>query len=354
MASLLEDEASASPPADAGLLGVGDGWGDALGHLYSAVKRSLTPEPTPLWPLDSPVGTERVGGDVSAGMPDPNVSPVVGLLGGRPVTAAAHQRALDLASTMAQFGPADIGAIRAFHGSPHAFDAFDPAKIGTGEGAQAYGHGLYFAENEGVARSYRDKLAASARTVDALSPDGLAEYRSRLDDAYHDLAAEHGISADAARSMDKDGSVSNYVLQGMPDQHFQNTSTGHMYQVNLAADPEQFLHWDQTVGTHPPAVRDKLLDLGYGDTHRGKDIYMHMSRGPNGDERASAKLRDAGIPGIRYLDQGSRGAGEGTHNYVVFDPATIDIIRRYGIGALIAGGGAATAASGGNGQDQAQ
>lgn len=45
--------------------------------------------------------------------------------------------------------------IRAYHGSPHDFDRFDMSKIGTGEGAQAYGHGLYFAENEGVAKSYK-------------------------------------------------------------------------------------------------------------------------------------------------------------------------------------------------------
>jgi hypothetical protein len=37
--------------------------------------------------------------------------------------------------------------------------AADTTKIGTGEGAQAYGHGLYFADSEGVARSYRDKLS---------------------------------------------------------------------------------------------------------------------------------------------------------------------------------------------------
>lgn len=42
-----------------------------------------------------------------------------------------------------------------FHGSPYVFDRFDFSKIGTGEGAQAYGYGLYFAEAEGVARSYR-------------------------------------------------------------------------------------------------------------------------------------------------------------------------------------------------------
>jgi hypothetical protein len=54
-------------------------------------------------------------------------------------------------------------------------------------------------------------------------------------------------------------------------------------------------------------------------------------------------MQAAGIPGIRYLDQGSRGAGQGTHNYVVFDPATIEILRKYGLAGLIAGGGAAAA-----------
>lgn len=44
---------------------------------------------------------------------------------------------------------------------------------------------------------------------------------------------------------------------------------------------------------------------------------------------AAQKLREAGIPGIRYLDQGSRTAGEGSRNYVVFDDALIDILRKY-------------------------
>ena len=40
--------------------------------------------------------------------------------------------------------------IRAYHSSPHDFEQFDLGKIGTGEGAQVYGHGLYFAENPAV------------------------------------------------------------------------------------------------------------------------------------------------------------------------------------------------------------
>src|SRR4249919_722721 len=55
----------------------------------------------------------------------------------------------------------ESGAIRAWHGSPHDFDRFDMSKIGTGEGAQAYGHGLYFAENKRVAEDYRNVLAPS-------------------------------------------------------------------------------------------------------------------------------------------------------------------------------------------------
>ena len=45
----------------------------------------------------------------------------------------------------------NAGPITAYHGSPHSFDQFDLSKIGTGEGAQSYGSGLYFAENEGTA-----------------------------------------------------------------------------------------------------------------------------------------------------------------------------------------------------------
>jgi hypothetical protein len=52
-------------------------------------------------------------------------------------------------------------------------------------------------------------------------------------------------------------------------------------------------------------------------------------------------MRDAGIPGIKYYDAGSRGAGEGTRNYVVFDDRLITILKKYGLGAGIAGGAVA-------------
>lgn len=48
---------------------------------------------------------------------------------------------------------------KAYHGTPYRFEEFDLEKIGTGEGAQAYGYGLYFAGEPDVARGYRQTLA---------------------------------------------------------------------------------------------------------------------------------------------------------------------------------------------------
>jgi hypothetical protein len=50
----------------------------------------------------------------------------------------------------------------------------------------------------------------------------------------------------------------------------------------------------------------------------------------------SEKMREAGIPGIKYLDQGSRTAGEGSRNYVVFDDKLVDILRKYGVASVAA------------------
>ena len=59
--------------------------------------------------------------------------------------------------------------ITAYHGTPHDFDKFSMDSIGTGEGAQAYGHGLYFAESEDVALGYRDLSLCQRRRGERLA-----------------------------------------------------------------------------------------------------------------------------------------------------------------------------------------
>lgn len=47
----------------------------------------------------------------------------------------------------------------AYHGSPHKFDEFSLDAIGSGEGAQAHGWGLYFAANKEISHGYMERLS---------------------------------------------------------------------------------------------------------------------------------------------------------------------------------------------------
>ncbi len=61
--------------------------------------------------------------------------------------------------------------------------------------------------------------------------------------------------------------------------------------------------------------------------YTGNDL-MAALEGKLGRQEAAKLLADSGVPGLRYLDQGSRGAGDGTHNYVVFDPSLLNIVSK--------------------------
>jgi hypothetical protein len=229
--------------------------------------------------------------------------------------------------------------IRAYHGSPHDFDRFDLSKIGTGEGAQAYGHGLYFAENPATAQSYRDALAGKNNTL---------TNRAILDK----FGGDTKKAADYLRNLAPDGSplakyyedVAKKIESGAP-------LSGRMYEVNINAAPEQFLDWDKPLAQHAPGVSEAVLSLprvAKQNAHQldflgpdkgltGGGAYRSMIENygvdltPKNNAAASAELRNAGIPGIKYLDQGSRAAGQGSSNYVLFRDDIVDILRKYGI-----------------------
>lgn len=192
--------------------------------------------------------------------------------------------------------------IRAFHGSPHDFDRFDTSKIGTGEGAQSYGRGLYFAENEDVARSYRDKLAGERSTAN--NPIKSAIGKELLDSAGGDPVKARKL-LDREFSVDLDPSVARNPVYQQAAQFLDNSNSGHMYEVNIDARPDQFVEWDENELADPESIE---------------------------------RLKREGAVGIRYQDAGSRGREGGTSNYVVFDDSIIQIVRKYGVaGALAAG-----------------
>ena len=67
----------------------------------------------------------------------------------------------------------------------------------------------------------------------------------------------------------------------------------------------------------------------------GAALYRQMGR--LNPSATSQQFSEAGIPGIKYLDQASRGAGTGSSNYVIFDPSKIDIRKKYGLAGATAG-----------------
>jgi hypothetical protein len=278
-------------------------------------------------------------------------------------------------------GPSPKG-IRAYHGSPHDFDAFSMSKIGTGEGAQAYGHGLYFAENEGIAKSYRETLAGKPKPssfelggVDAWqnydnlpleAKRGIGELHARLS-PYKDPSSPDLI-AQTQRGLEN--TIKNYETGAIPmdERGYEDAKAalnvltngdfrvrpaetpGRMYEVNIDADPDTFLDWDKPLSEQPSNVKDffarraeELRSVAHRDviSDSTDGAILYRSAHPQGDEpvdwqssigsQATQRLREAGIPGIKYLDAGSRGAGDGTRNYVIFDDKLISIVRKYGI-----------------------
>jgi hypothetical protein len=217
--------------------------------------------------------------------------------------------------------------IRAYHGSPHDFDRFDMSRIGTGEGAQAYGHGLYFAENPAVAADYKSKLSTLANVNQSALDSNALYYLQRNK---FDKAAARAELEDALRTK-------------LPDSHpsiqaINSYNPGKMYEVNINAHPDQFLDWDKPLAKQGPDVQqaiNKILPPGL-DKIRGEQLYrtdLPYHLGVTKPE-VSGALGEAGIPGIKYLDQGSRTAGDGSRNYVVFDDKLIDIVKKYGLAAL--------------------
>lgn len=242
--------------------------------------------------------------------------------------------------------------IRAFHGSPYDFEKFDMSKMGSGQGAQMFGKGHYFAESEDVAKHYRDMLAylspedrsiAANYSIEDLKKQAASEpnatYRKNIDHIIAEMQKGRSFG-DIVKTWPE------YIVTRMfGDDAIRQP--GRIYDVRINAAPESFLDWDRPLNQQSPHVqsfaRRELAGRGGDDplSMSGGEFYRSL-----GDkERAKA----AGIPGVRYLDESSRGAGDGTRNYVVFDDSLIEIMRKYGIMPPAALAGAAAYQSNGDG-----
>jgi len=254
-----------------------------------------------------------------------------------------------------------------YHGTPHKFDKFDVSKVGTGQGAQSYGHGLYFAENPNTGEVYQRGLSdwgvevgGKRITPGNKTEDAALAWVQTGKDAQAEDAFQYAKRA-ARNALGKSSSLADDIaktIDGWQAGGAKVVGGGYLYKANIHPTPDKFLDWDKPLSEQSESVKGSIREVldrlvnEEPDFHvasrlsrelafeknmsmTGKDIYqiiMNQNKGggwadtPN-QQAASELLNSLGIPGIRYLDQGSRGAGKGTYNYVVFSDKDVSIIK---------------------------
>jgi hypothetical protein len=330
------------------------------------------------------------------------------------------------------------GGIRAYHSSPHDFEKVDFSKLRTGEGANSYGAGHYMAENPAVSGQGGQYWGSFLSRFNN-APEGEAarvlmankfDHAAALDAVEGKIkgmnfAARNGTQYQyelGSRSLPFDQQMAALVAQRDLLKGGQPVGP-RTYEMNLRAKPEELLDWDKPLKGQPVAENIRSLvprdlrgafDANVESGIAGSNVYHNYIPGERFSVRpsqlepyattgaktmkeavevalgnpgnvlrirdpvhVSQTLADAGIPGIRYLDEGSRLYGDAanmsdlkkradwfrakldaeqhpvmredlqkrlagvekiintplTYNYVGTDPSKLDIFAKYGVSA---------------------
>lgn len=218
--------------------------------------------------------------------------------------------------------------IRAYHGSPHNFDAFDSRFMSRGDGQAAYGPGLYFAADEAVAKNYRDTLASGGTLPAHLADAEQRAWKALLNEQSRRGAwwAENGFDAPYPNQADYQAAADAW---GRSKGGAHSAPQGRMYEVEIGHPESALMDFDLPLGRQSDAVRSVISD---SDLRRLTEFDANGPIGPilagQGGRDLASRLLDAGVPGARYLDQRSRygRTATPTRNYVMF-PGTEDQIR---------------------------
>ena len=271
--------------------------------------------------------------------------------------------------------------ITAYHGTAADFDKFDIGKIGTGEGMQAYGRGLYFAEEELVGKEYQKALGTIVKYDGKPIMKGDKQVGTTgnqdLDDFIMMELGDIDKAIDAAKQPDFDRPDIVDELEYIKEQGLVEVEdAGKLYEAKLKVTPDELLDLDKPLNKQNKGVKKKIDDLfetpisslnleesfvksdflegveTIGDYIKelkaiqraypnpppftGNNLSTEL-KGLIGAKRTSELLESVGIKGNKYLDEFSRDAKGGTSNYVIFDDRVIDISKKFGVAIPVAG-----------------
>jgi hypothetical protein len=266
-------------------------------------------------------------------------------------------------------------SIGAWHGTPHKVDKFKTENIGTGEGAQAYGYGLYFAESRGVAESYMDKFKGeqtfrmesdgkplgikiftpqdvfAARKVEELGVTKAKDFFANIISNRESLIDSGVLDNDDIGDYEDALKLVENIPTGVTNIKLVEDFDSRIYKVELNVEQEQLLDWDKPLSEQSEMVRTsvaKLADHARGIINESGEVshlrfvdrmqmeklegqYTYLALDILSTRKGLSELfARFGIKGIKYLDGTSRKDGEGTYNYVMFDDADIKITEENG------------------------
>jgi len=260
--------------------------------------------------------------------------------------------------------------IIAFHGSGADFNEFKLEEIGTGEGAQAFGYGLYFTDSEDIAKFYKNSLARSVDIDGKPYIRGNKIYEDLVDpDIRDDLGATSG---DLEKSIED---AEKYLQEYIEDNNVEaikstanevkklkklrgrvtvnSNSDAKTYKVALAPKPDELIDYDLPL-KEQPQILEKLQNVteiitmnergtSY-DNLTGKELLRLLEDNKavsslGKPKSVAEQLNNVGISGIKYKANrgiGNRVSSSKTKNYVIFDDRLISILKKYGIAAPVA------------------
>lgn len=268
----------------------------------------------------------------------------------------------------------------AWHGSPFDFDSFDLGKIGAGEGNQAHGWGLYYAENRKISDGYRKRLSShkvdytfiingkaydahetfEGRRLDDLTvihPMATEDVSYILNDALYDkeikkwqdeledVKKRYKDDTDEIREAEKDTqeAISNinrkrdFFHKEFPGvdnvQVRHRMDIGTLFKIDIP-DRETMLDEQEPLSMQPFPVQEgiqklmqslpeydrKRISAEITNDSTGKEFYRALH--PN-SKTASLLLNKYGIKGITYEGR------EDGRCFVVFDDKAVKIIDKY-------------------------
>lgn len=253
----------------------------------------------------------------------------------------------------------------AWHGSPYDFEHFDLGAMGSGEGRQVHGWGLYFAKDRKISEGYKDFLKNLCSTVvidgkkfvgyknGFRDEDGNRPSDKKLRFALLNLSLEGSREkaiqrvSELARTSKGTGFEEDYAgaLKILKDSQTASVERpeAKLYEVDIP-DNDVLLDEDKFLKDQPKAVQKAIADYyrsrpdfyfaPEGDSIKDstttgegfyKDVVFQMKRegSTNPKRDASLLLNSLGIKGVTY-----EGNKDG-RCFVVFDDNAISIIDKY-------------------------